>query len=105
VEFKEKSMSGEFFINFIENQGYPLPKLVKFRPTFGNFILGPYCVEKKFTQVHSYVVCTQVRRHVHKQITKRRYGEEKPGRFVFGKTVLFTLGLGLTTPYSLGILV
>jgi len=62
-------------------------------------------VLKRFRQVLSYVVCTQVRRHVHKQITKRRYGEEKPGRFVFGKPVLFTLGLGLTTPYSLGILV
>ena len=60
---------------------------------------------KKFTRVLSYVVCTQVRRHVHKQITKRRYGGEKPGRFVFEKPVLFTLGLGLTTPYSLGILV
>jgi len=60
---------------------------------------------KKFTQVLSYVVCTQVRRHVHKKITKRRYGGEKPGRFVFGKPVLFTLGMGLTTPYSLGILV
>jgi len=48
---------------------------------------------------------TQVRRHVHKQITKRRYGEENPGRFVFEKPVFFTLGLGLTTPYSLGILV
>ena len=45
------------------------------------------------------------KRQVHKQITKRRYGEEKPGRFAFGKPVLFTLGLGLTTPYSLGILV
>jgi len=43
--------------------------------------------------------------HVPKHITKRRYGEEKLGRFVFGKPVLFTLGLGLTTPYSLGILV
>ena len=56
-------------------------------------------------QVLSCVVCTQVRRHVHKQITERRYGEEKPGRFVFGKPVLFTLGLGLTAPYSLRILV
>jgi len=55
--------------------------------------------------VLSYVFCTQVRRHVHKQITKRRYGGQKPGRFVFGKPVLFTLGLGLATPYSLGILV
>jgi len=60
---------------------------------------------KKITQVFSYVVCTQVRRHIPKQITKRRYGEEKLGRFVFGKRVLFTLGLGLTTPYSLCILV
>jgi len=28
---------------------------------------------------------------------------EKLGRFVFGKPVLFTLGLGFTTPYSLGV--
>jgi len=60
---------------------------------------------KKFTQVLSSTVCTQVRRHVHKQITERRYEEEKPGSFVFGKPVSFTLGLGLTAPYSLGILV
>ena len=58
---------------------------------------------KRFAQVVSYIVCPQVRSHVHKQITKRWYGEEKPGRFVFGKLVLFTLGLGLTTPYPLGI--
>ena len=44
-------------------------------------------------------------RHIHKQITKRRYREQKPGHFVFGKPVLFTLGLGLTTPYSLGLFV
>ena len=60
---------------------------------------------KKFTLVVSYVVCTQVRRQVRKQITKRRYGEENSGPSVFGKPVLFTLGLWLTTPYSLGILV
>jgi len=58
---------------------------------------------KRFAQVVSYIICPLVRRHVHKQITKRRYGEEKPGRFVSGEPVLFTLGLGLTTPYSLGI--
>jgi len=57
---------------------------------------------KKFTQVLLYVVCTQVRRHVHKQITERRYGDENSGRFIFGKSVLFSLGLGLTAPYSLG---
>jgi len=59
----------------------------------------------EFTRVLSYVVCTQVRTHVHKQITKRRYGEEKPGRFIFGKPILFTLGLRLTRACSLGILV
>jgi len=104
VEFQEKTILGEFFRNFGQTKGYPLPKLVKFRPTFRNFSLRPYCAEK-ITQVLSYVVCTQVRRHVHKHITKRRYGGEKPGRSVFGKPVLFPLGRGLTTPYSPGILV
>jgi len=28
------------------NQGYPLPKVVKNRPNFCNFILGPYRAEK-----------------------------------------------------------
>jgi len=84
------------FQKFCAIQSYPLPKLVKFSPILCNFILGP-CIAKKITQVLSYVVGTQVRRHVHKQFTKRRYGEEKPGRFVFGKPVLFTLGLGLTS--------
>jgi len=60
---------------------------------------------KRFAQVISYVFCPQVRRHVHKKSTKRRYGEENQGRFVFGKPVLFTVALGLTTPYSLAILV
>jgi len=81
-----------------------LPKLVKFRHTFCNFF-RVHIALKKFTQVRSYVVCTQVRRHIHKQITERRYGKEKPGRFVFGKPVLFNLGLGHTAPYSLGVLV
>ena len=46
VEFQENTILGEFFRNFIENQDYPLPKLVKFRPTFFNFFLSPYCFEK-----------------------------------------------------------
>ena len=60
---------------------------------------------KNFTQVLSYVFCSKERKHDHKQITKTRYGRENPGRFVFGKPVLFTLGHGLSMPYSLGILV
>ena len=46
VEFQEKTIAGEFFRNFVQNQGYPLQKLVKFGPNFCNFILGPYCAEK-----------------------------------------------------------
>jgi len=60
---------------------------------------------EKLTQVLSYVFCTYLRRHVHKQITKRRYREEKTGRFVFENPVLFTLSLGLTMPYSFDLLV
>jgi len=37
VEFEEKIILGEIFRNFRVNQGYPLPKHVKFRPTFYNF--------------------------------------------------------------------
>ena len=100
-----KTYFGRIFQKFCANQAYPLPKFVKFRHTFCNFYSGSVSRWKKFSQVLSYVVCTQVRIHVHKQITKTRYGEEKPGRFVFEKSVLITLGLGLTTPYSSGVLV
>jgi len=41
-----KNYSGRIFQKFCANQGYPLPKLVKFRPNFWNFIVGPYCAEK-----------------------------------------------------------
>jgi len=40
-----------------------------------------------------------------KKSQKEYTGEKSQDVFVFGKSVLFTLGLGLTTPYSLGILV
>jgi len=80
-------------------------KTCEISPYFRQFLFWVRVALEKFTQVLPYVVCTQVRRHVHKRITNIRYGEENPGRFVFGKPVLFTLGLGLTTPYSLGVLV
>ena len=92
VEFQEKPISGEFFRNFVQ-----------FWPNLCNFIMGPYCAEKKIIQALSCIVYTQAKRQVHKRITKRRCGEERPGRFVFGKSVLFTIGLGLTTPYSSGV--
>ena len=75
-EISRKNNFGRIFQKFCANQGYPLAKLVKFRPNFCNFIRVRTAL-KKFTQVPSYVVCTKVRRHVYKLITKRRYGKEK----------------------------
>jgi len=46
------------------------------------------CVEK-FKLVLSCALCTLRRRHVHKQIIKRRYREEKPEHFFFLKTSFF----------------
>jgi len=74
-------------------------------PYFLQFLFCARITLKKFTQVLSYALFTQIRRHVHKRITKRRYGEEKSGRLVFWKSILFTLGLGFTMPYSFGVLV
>jgi len=98
-----KNYSGRYFQKFSADQGYT--KTCEILPYFLQFLFWNRIALKTFTQVFSYVFCTQVKRHVHKQITKRRYAEEKPGRSVFGKPVLFRLGLGLTTPYSLGVLV
>ena len=101
MEFQEKTISGEFFTQTKAIS----TKTCEISAYFLQFLFCIHIALKKFTQVLSYVVCAQERRHVHKGITKRIYGEEKLGRFVFGKPVLFTLGMGLTTPYSLGVLV
>ena len=100
----KKTISGEFFKNFVQTKAIIYQTLWNFA-LLSEILFWVRIALQKFTQVPSYVACNQVRRHVHKQITEGRYGLEKPRRFVFGKPVLFTLGLGLTTPYSLGILV
>ena len=85
-----------------------LPKICKMSPYFLQFYFGSilrWKIPKKFIQVLSYVFCTMLLRHVDKQIKKTRYRKEKPRHFVFEKLVLFTFGVGLTTPYSLGLLV
>jgi len=96
---------GTIFHKFSRKPRLSSTKTCEISPYFLQFLFYVRIALKKFTQVLSYVVCTQVMRHVHKQIIKRRYGVEKPKRFVFKKPVLFTFGLGLTTPYSLDILV
>jgi len=104
VEFQEKTISGEFF-EILCKPRLSSTDTCEISPYFRKFLFWVRVALKRFTQVLPYAVCTQIRRHVHKRIRKRRYGEENQGRFVFGKPVLFTLGLGLNTPYSLRVLV
>jgi len=80
----EKTIRGEFFGSFVQTKDILYRNLWNFALLSAIFILCPYCAEKVHTST-SYVVCTQVRRHVHKRIIRRRYREENPGRFVFGK--------------------
>jgi len=86
-----RGISGKNYFGRIFQKFCPLPRLsstktCEISPYFVKFYSGSVLRWKKFTQVLSYVVCTQVRRHVHKKITKRRYGGEKQGRFCFRKT-------------------
>ena len=104
VEFQEKTILGEFFINFVQTKAILYRNLWNFGLIYATSLWVRIAL-KKFTQVLSYVVGTQVRRHVPKQIIKSKYAKEKPGRFVLWTPVFFTLGLGHTTPYSLCILV
>jgi len=108
MEFLQKKYFGRIFQKFYVNQGYSLLKFLTFRHTFCKKISRTILrlkILKKFTQVISYVICTILRRQVHKKFRKRLYREENPGCFIFEKQVLFTLDLGLTTPYSPGLLV
>ena len=74
MEFQEKTISVEFFGNFVQT------KAILYRNLW-NFAVLLFWVRlalKRFTEVLPYVVCTQVSRHIHKRITKRRYGMKKP---------------------------
>ena len=73
---------------------------MKFRPNFWNFIVGPYCAEKNS---HKYFRMLFAPRQGGTSINESQ--KEDTTFFFFEKPVLFTLGLGLSTPYFLGILV
>ena len=102
--FRKKLVWENFSEIFAQTIAILYQNLWNFALLYEIFILRPYCVEKIHTS--TFICCLhQVRRYVHKRITKSIYGEEKLGRFIFWKPVLFTVGLGLTMPYSLGVLV
>jgi len=78
VEFEEKTISGEFFRNFVQTKAILYQNLWNFA-LLSKILFWVRIALKKFRQVLSYVVCTQVRRHVDKQITKKDTGEKSQG--------------------------
>ena len=101
MDVQEKNIWGQFIRNFVQTT----TKICEISPYFLQFYSGFVLRWKNSHKYfHMLFVPSWGGTSINK-ITKRRYGEEKPGRFVFGKPVLFSLGLGLTRPYSLGILV
>ena len=102
--FSGKNYFGRIFKKFCANQCYHLPKLVKFRPNSWNFILGSYCAEKNHTS--TFISCLHPGKESRPETNhKKKIRGRKARTFCFGKPVFFTPGLGLTTPYFLGILV
>ena len=76
---------GRIFQKFCANQGYPLPKLVKFDPTFWNFILGPYCTEK--IQSRTFICCFHPGKEALPSTNnKNKIGGRKARTFCFRKS-------------------
>ena len=71
-EICRKNYFGRIFHKFYWKPRVSSTETCEISPYFRQFYSGFVLRWEKFTQVLSYVVCTQVRRHVHKQITKRR---------------------------------
>ena len=85
VEFQGKTILGDFFRNFVQIKAILYQNFRNFA-LLSTILFWVRITLKKFTQVLSYVLFTQVRRRLHKKIIKRRYEEERPWRFVFQKT-------------------
>jgi len=85
VEFQEKSISGEFFWNFGQTKAILYRNLWNFS-LLSEILFWVRIALKKFKQVLSYVVCTRVRRHVHKKNHKKKIRGRKARTFCFRKT-------------------
>jgi len=85
VESQEKTIRGEFFKNFGQTKAMLYQSSWNFA-LFSKILVWVRIALKKFIQVLSYVVCTQVRRHVHKQIKKKKIRGRKARTLFFRKT-------------------
>jgi len=75
VEFQEKTISGEFFRNLAQTKAIIYQNLWNFA-LLSAILFWVRITLKKFKRVPSYVVCTQVRRHVHKISQKEDTGKK-----------------------------
>ena len=83
-----KNYFGRIFQKFCANQGYPLPKHVKFRSNFCNFILGPYYAEKIHTS--TFICCLHPGKEARLSTNhKKKIWGRKTMMFCFRKTSLF----------------
>ena len=85
VEFQEKTIPGECFRNFVQTKVIPYRNLWNFA-LLSEILFWVRIALKKFTQILSYVVWTQARRHVHKKNHKTKIRERKARTFCFRKT-------------------
>jgi len=99
-----KNYFGIVFHKFCANQGYPLQKNCEISLYFLQFYPG-FIVRWKNSHKQYHILFEPKKEGT--SINKRQKDDtgKKIQDFFFGKPVLFTLGVGLTTPYSLGILV
>ena len=79
-----KNYFGRIFQKFCANKAILYQNLWNFA-LLSNILFWVRIALKKFTQVLSYVVCTQVRRHVHKQNNKKKIRARKARTFYFRK--------------------
>ena len=104
IEFEEETLLGEFFRNFVRT------KVILYKNFWNSAlfsaILFSVCIALKFF-LHKYFHMLFAPRQGDMSIKKSQKNDRgrKARTFCFRKTILCTLGLGLTTPYSLGILV
>jgi len=103
--FRKKTIPGEFFRNFVQT------KVIVYRNLWNSGLLsaislwGPYCAEKN-SHKHFRMLFAPRQGGTSINESLKKDTRKKMQEVLFSeKSVFFTLGLGLTTSYSLGILV
>ena len=80
LEFQGKTISKKNFRNFCANQGYPLPKLLKFPPTFCNFYFVSVLCWKNSRKYFHRLLARPITNH------KKKIRWRKASSFYFQKT-------------------